>query len=91
MLTPLNDQIIVKRDEPKDISDGGIIMTAKQMSRWATVMAIGPGKRLKNGKRAPVDVEVGDRVMLAPLGAEIHYNDENYVIVRDKDITVKEF
>jgi len=89
MLTPINEQIIIKRDEPKEVSDGGIIMTSQKMSRWGTVVAVGPGKVLNSGERAALDIEEGDRVMIAPLGAEVYYEGENYVIVREKDILVK--
>lgn len=90
MLTPLNDQIVIKRDEPEEISEGGIVMTTKRISRWATVVAVGPGKILNNGQRAPVDVEEGDHIYIAPLGAEIHHKGTDFVIIREKDIIIKE-
>lgn len=89
-LIPLGDQIVVKRDEPDEISEGGIVMTTKKLSRWCTVITVGPGRMMENGQRAPVDVEEGDHIYIAPLGAEIHHEGVDYVIIREKDILVRE-
>lgn len=89
-LIPLNDNIIVKRDAPKDVSDGGIIMTKGERSKWGTVVAIGPGKYLKNGSRASMDFKIGEKVMLQAMGAEVHHDGEDFVIMREKDILMRE-
>lgn len=67
-LTPLHDRIVVKRIEEKETVKGGIIVpdTAKEKPQEGEVVAVGAGK-LHEGKRIPLDVEPGDRV----LGTEI--------------------
>lgn len=88
MLIPLNDTVIVIRDEAKDQSDGGILLPEnnKRQERTAKIVAVGPGRFLKSGKRSDMPFNVGDRVMIAPIGAEVFHDGINYVIVKEKHI-----
>jgi chaperonin GroES len=63
-VTPLHDRILVKRIEEKETVKGGIIVpdTAKEKPQEGEVIAVGAGK-LHEGKRVPLDVEIGDRVL----------------------------
>ena len=65
---PIFDRVIVKCDPIADTSEGGIILTdtAKHLhpTRDAVVLAVGPGKRAKNGKLVEMTVKVGDRVQI---------------------------
>ena len=64
-LRPLGDRIIVRRTEASEKSAGGVIIpdTAKQKPQRGTVLAVGPGKMLKDGTRRPLQVREGDRVL----------------------------
>ncbi len=64
-LKPLGDRLIVRRTEAADKSSGGIIIpdAAKQKPQRGTVLAVGPGKMMKDGSRRPLQVREGDRVL----------------------------
>jgi chaperonin GroES len=64
-LKPLGDRIIVRRTEAADKSAGGVIIpdAAKQKPQRGTVLAVGPGKMLKDGTRRALQVREGDRVV----------------------------
>jgi chaperonin GroES len=90
-LTPLHDRVVVRRIEETEITKGGIIIpdTAKEKSAEAEVIAVGPG-RLEKGQRIPLDVKVGDRVLVGKYaGFEFKYNDEEYVSLKEDEIQVK--
>jgi len=68
---------------------GGIIIpdTAKEKPQEAEVIAVGPGKMTDDGKRAAMDVQVGDRVLMGKYsGSEIKLEDNDYVILREDEI-----
>ena len=87
---PLNDRVIVKRlesDEQK--SSGGIIIpdTAKEKPQEGKVIAAGPGKMDKNGKRQELSVKDGDLVLFGKYaGTEIKIDGNEYLIMREDDI-----
>jgi chaperonin GroES len=64
-LKPLGDRIIVRREASSDKTAGGIVLpdNAKQKPQRGTVLAVGPGKLLKNGTRKALQVREGDRVL----------------------------
>jgi chaperonin GroES len=64
-LKPLGDRLIVRRTEAADKSAGGIIIpdAAKQKPQRGTVVAVGPGKMMKDGSRRALQVREGDRVL----------------------------
>jgi chaperonin GroES len=64
-LKPLGDRLIVRRTEAADKSSGGILIpdAAKQKPQRGTVLAVGPGKMMKDGTRRPLQVREGDRVL----------------------------
>jgi chaperonin GroES len=64
-LKPLGDRLIVRRTEAADKSTGGILIpdAAKQKPQRGTVLAVGPGKMMKDGSRRPLQVREGDRVL----------------------------
>ena len=63
---PLHDRVLLRRLEEKEVVKGGIIIpdTAKEKPQEAEVIAVGPGKLDDNGKRMPIDVKKGDRVLI---------------------------
>jgi chaperonin GroES len=90
-LQPLHDRIVVKRIEEKETVKGGIIVpdTAKEKPQEGEVIAVGAGK-LHEGKRIPLDVEVGDRILFGKYsGTEIKIEDEEYLILREDDVLGK--
>jgi len=86
---PLHDRVLVKRLETKEQVRGGIIIpdTAKEKPQEAEVMAVGPGELQEDGSRKPMDVKVGDRVLVGKYsGSDIKIDDDDYVIMRENEI-----
>ena len=86
---PLNDRILVKRIEEEAKTQAGIIIpdTAKEKPQEGRVVAVGPGKRLENGKLKALDVNVGNRVLFAKYsGSEVKIEGEEHVILREDDV-----
>ena len=86
---PLYDRLLVKRVEAKEQSKGSIIIpdTAKEKPMQAIVEAAGEGKFDDNGKRIPLDVKAGDRVLIGKYaGTEIKLDGVEHVIVREDEV-----
>ncbi len=86
---PLYDRILVKRLEPEEEMRGGIIIpdTAKEKPMEGEVIAAGSGKMDENGKRIPLDVKKGDRILLGKYaGTDIKIDGEDYVILREDEV-----
>ena len=86
---PLSDRILVRRLEEQEQKRGGIIIpdTAKEKPQEAEVIAVGPGKLTDDGKRSPMDVQTGDRILMGKYsGSEIKIDDTDYVILREDEI-----
>jgi chaperonin GroES len=85
----LHDRVLLKRLEQKEMVKGGIIIpdTAKEKPMEGEVISVGPGKLMEDGKRSPLDVKAGDRVLFGKYaGTEIKIDDEEYVIMREEEI-----
>ena len=89
-LRPLHNRIVVERIEANEQkSAGGIIIpdSAKEKPQEATVIAVGPGKLDKEGKRQPLDVEVGDVVLIGKYaGSEVKVDDKDLVILTEDEV-----
>jgi chaperonin GroES len=86
---PLHDRIIVKRLEEEEKTKGGIIIpdTAKEKPIEGKVIAVGEGKVDKNGKKTPLEVKKGDRILFAKYGGtEIKMEGEEYLMMREDDV-----
>ena len=86
---PLNDRILLNRIEEKEAVKGGIIIpdTAKEKPMEGEVISVGPGKMMEDGKRSPMDLKEGDRVLFGKYaGTEIKIDDVEYVIMREEEI-----
>ena len=86
---PLHDRILVKREESHEKRKGGIIIpdTAKEKPLEGKVIAVGSGKLDDAGKRIPLEVKAGDRVLIGKYaGNEIKIDDVEHVIVREDEI-----
>lgn len=80
---------MVKPSTEEERTKGGIVLpdTAKERPQEGEVVAVGPGKLLENGQRAPMDVKPGDKVIFAKYGGtEIKIDGEEYMILRQSDI-----
>jgi chaperonin GroES len=88
-IRPLHDRVLVKRIEESETRIGRIIVpdSAKEKPQQGEVMAVGNGKMLEDGERAPVDVKAGDRILFGKYsGSEIKTGGEEYFIVREDEI-----
>ena len=88
-LKPLGDRVLVKRLAAEEKLKGGIILpdSAKKEQEQAEVVAIGTGKKDKNGTLIPIPVKVGDRILMEKYsGQEVTLNDEKHFILRAGDI-----
>jgi chaperonin GroES len=88
-LRPLNDRILVKRLEEATTTKGGIIIpdSAKEKPAEGRVVAVGNGKLGEDGKRIPLEVKSGDRVLFGKYsGTEVKLEGEEYLILREDDV-----
>lgn len=88
-IRPLHDRIIVKRLNEEEKTKGGIIIpdSAKEKPQEGEVLAVGNGKVLDDGKKVPLDVKIGDKVLFSKYsGTEIKLEGEEYLIMREDDI-----
>ena len=89
-IKPLGDRVLIKQIDSEEVTKGGIVLpdTAKEKPQEGEVLAVGPGKLLDNGERAPMEVKVGDRVLFAKYaGSEIKQGGEEYMILNsERDI-----
>ena len=88
-IQPLHDQVLVKRIESDEKTAGGIIIpdTAKEKPQEGRVVAVGSGRRDKQGKRIVMDVKKGDRILFGRYaGTEIKINGEEHLMMREDDI-----
>ena len=88
-LRPLDDNIIVKPDEAEEKTAGGIVLpdTAKEKPLRGEVVAVGPGRTLKSGKRLEPSVKKGDVVMFGKYsGSDVKVDGIEHKILREAEI-----
>jgi chaperonin GroES len=88
-IRPLHDRLLVERLEEKEVKKGGIIIpdTAKEKPQEAKVIAVGDGKVTDEGKRIPLDVKAGDKILFGKYsGSEVKIDDKEYLIMREEDV-----
>ena len=86
---PLYDRVLIKRVENEEKVKGGIIIpdSAKEKPMEGKVIAVGTGKLDDNGKRIPLEVKVGDRILFGKYaGTEIKIDDEEHIILPENEI-----
>jgi chaperonin GroES len=79
----------VERLEEKEVKKGGIIIpdTAKEKPQEAKVIAVGNGKVGEDGKRIPLDVKAGNKILFGKYsGSEVKIDDKEYLILREEDV-----
>ena len=88
-LRPLGDRVVIKPTAREDMTKSGIVLpdTAKEKPQEGVILAAGPGKIDDSGKREPMDVKVGDKVLYAKYaGTEFKVEGDDLLIVSQKDI-----
>ena len=88
-IRPLHDRLLVERLEEKEVRKGGIIIpdTAKEKPQEGKVIAVGNGKVTEDGKKIPLDVKAGDKILFGKYsGSEVKLDDKEYLILREEDV-----
>jgi len=88
-IQPLHDRVIVKRVEEEETTKGGIIIpdTAKEKPMEGILVAVGSGRIEEEGKKIPLEVKEGDRVLFSKYaGTEITIDGEEHLIMKEEDI-----
>jgi chaperonin GroES len=88
-IEPLEDRVLIKPLEAEEKTPGGIVLpdTAKEKPQRGEVIAVGPGRMLDSGKRAPVSVKKGDTVVFPKYGGDmVKIGTVEHRIVREADI-----
>jgi chaperonin GroES len=87
-VAPLADRVVIKALEETESMRGGLYIpdTAKEKPQQGEIVAVGPG-RFDEGKRVPMDVKVGDKVLYGKYsGTEVTLDGEQYLILRESDV-----
>ena len=87
-ITPLEDRVVIKPTEEAETMRGGLYIpdTAKEKPQQGEIVAVGPG-RFEDGKRVPLDVQVGNRVLYGKYsGTEVTVEGDSLLILRESDI-----
>jgi chaperonin GroES len=88
-LKPLGDRIVVKPTPREEMTKSGIVLpdTAKERPQEGTILSVGPGRTLDDGKREPMEVSAGQKVLFQKYaGTEFKLDDEDLLILSQKDI-----
>jgi chaperonin GroES len=88
-IKPLGDRVLVEPVEGEETTASGIVLpeTAKEKPQEGLVLAVGPGRLLDSGERAPMEVKAKDKVLYAKYaGTELKRDDKKYLILSEKDI-----
>jgi chaperonin GroES len=88
-LKPLQDRLLVQRVEEETTTKGGIIIpdTAKEKPAEGKVVAVGNGKVADDGKRIPLEIKKGDRILFGKYsGTEVKIEGDEYLIMREDDV-----
>lgn len=88
-IRPLHDRLIVKRLAEEEKTKGGIIIpdNAKEKPQEGEVIAVGSGKVLEDGKRSPLEIKKGDKILFGKYsGTEIKVDGIEYLMMREEDV-----
>jgi chaperonin GroES len=88
-LRPLHDRVLIRRLAEGDEKHGSIIIpdTAKEKPQEGKVIAVGAGKVGDDGKKIPLDVKAGDRILFGKYsGSEVKIDDQEYLIMKEEDV-----
>ena len=88
-IRPLNDRVLVVRVEEEQMTAGGIIIpdTAKEKPQEGKIISVGPGKMGDDGKRTPLNVKAGDKILFSKYaGTEIKIDGVEHLFMKEDDI-----
>jgi len=89
-IKPLSDHILIEPISQEEKTKSGILLpetVEKERPEEGKIIAVGPGKRLCSGKRVPIEVKKGDKVLFTKYGpSEIKVGDKEYLIAKEEDI-----
>lgn len=95
-VVPLGDRVVVKQSRQEEVRASGLVIpdTAREKPQLGVVIAVGPGRLDDNGKRVPIDLKDGDRVMYAKYSGQdvprgVFGDEEDYMILKESDILAK--
>jgi chaperonin GroES len=96
-ITPLADRVVVKQIKQEEVRPSGLVVpdTAREKPQVGEVIAVGPGRLDENGKRIPMDLKVGDKVIFAKYSGQevpkglLSDEEEEYLILKESDILAK--
>jgi chaperonin GroES len=90
---PLGDRVVIKQSDSEEVSRGGLVIpdSAKEKPQEGEVLAIGPGRLTDEGKRIPMELKVGDKILYSRYaGTEVKGDDDDELLVlRESDILAK--
>ena len=88
-LKPLADRLVIKASESEEMTKGGLVLpdTAKEKPVEGEVIAVGVGKLADDGKRIPMEVKVGDKVIFSKYsGTEVKLDGETFLVIGERDV-----
>ena len=91
-IQPLDDRIVIEVLEAEERTAGGIVLpdTAKEKPQRGKVTAVGSGRLLKSGKRAPIGLKVGDQILFGKYaGTEVTIDDVEFKILRENEVLAR--
>jgi chaperonin GroES len=91
-IEPLEDRVVIRPLDAEEVTSSGLVIpdTAKEKPQEGEVIAVGPGRLDDNGKRIPVDVKDGDRVLYSKYaGTEVKIDGEELLVVPSRDILAR--
>jgi chaperonin GroES len=91
-IIPLADKLVIKPVVQEEVLASGIVIpdTAKEKPQQGEIIAVGPGRLDDNGKRIPMDLKAGDRILYAKYsGQEVKIDQEEYIVLSEKDVLCK--
>ena len=91
-IQPLDDRIVIEVLEAEERTAGGIVLpdTAKEKPQRGKVTAVGAGRLLKNGKRAPIQLKVGDQILFGKYaGTEVTIDTVEFKILRENEVLAR--
>ena len=91
-IKPLEDRILVRTLEAEQTTASGLVIpdTAKEKPQEGEVLSVGPGRVDDNGKRIPLDINVGDIVIYSKYGGtEVKHAGEEFLLLSARDLLAK--
>ena len=88
-IRPLHDRVLLKRLDEESKTSGGLYIpdTAKEKPIRGKVIAVGAGKRDKDGKIIALEVKAGDKVLFSKYsGTEVKIDGDEHLIMREEDL-----